>query len=373
MDAIDLTRQLVRIPSVNPGYGITPPEFCGETRMAEFLHGTLSRNGFTVQRHEPKPGRPYLVAEKPGRGRGAGAPAVIFCAHLDTVPVCDMTIDPFDPKNDPFLIHGRGSCDDKASIAASAAACADAGDHVPPVVLVYTCDEEFGFTGAEHFMSLPGRAWAGCVVCEPTAGVAILGHKGVYRCVIGAAGRSAHSSTPERGDNAIYRMARIISRLETLAGDIAGRVPHPQLGSGTLCVSIVRGGTAVNSVPSCCEIQIDRRTVPGETAAGAEAELRAALADETGWTVSAPTLDASCICLDARHPFAQTAVAALGLPVGYVSYATDGSAFAPQGIPTIVYGPGNIAQAHTADEYIAVADIRDAVERYRALLRALCG
>jgi acetylornithine deacetylase ArgE len=373
-----IARDLVRIASINPmGRGIGGPTV-GEERLTAWLEAFLSRIGARCRRQAVSPGRDNLIAELswPGSGR-----AILLEAHQDTVPVDGMTVPPFAAEVRDGRLYGRGACDVKGGMAAILAAmerlAAERPKGAASVVAAFTVDEESEFTGVRRLTGElpPGAAFA--VVAEPTRLEVVVAHKGVVRWRVRTRGRSCHSARPSEGVNAVYRMAPVLVALETYAAALAAGSPHPLLGSPTLSVGVIRGGISVNTVPGSCEIEVDRRLLPGEAAVSAVEDCRRYLLDrlpgsdlevEPAW-ITDPALDtppdspAALVCLAAVRK-----VLGRAEPVG-VPYGTDASKLSEAGLPSVVLGPGDIAQAHTVDEWIETAELERAVEVYAELVR----
>src|SRR5205085_1020835 len=221
--------------------------------------------------------RDNLVArgERPGARR-----TVLLEAHQDTVPADNMTIDPFGARVEGGRLYGRGACDVKGGMAAMLAAFARLVREKPAgaadVILACTVDEEHTFTGVTRLVESGLRADA-AVVAEPTCLKIVHAHKGVIRWHLETTGRSCHSSSPEQGVNAIYRMGRVLTGIERYADRLRASRSDLLLGPPTISVGRVEGGTSVNTVPDRCRIEIDRRVIPGEDAAAAPADLEAFL------------------------------------------------------------------------------------------------
>lgn len=365
MDVIRLLQDLVRIPSVNNKYAVAGDGNGGEKPLAEHLGGLLKAAGFSVELPEVLPGRPNVLAH---RGK-AGAKAVAFCSHMDTMSSAGMEGPAFEAPIRDGCLWGRGSCDTKGSLAAMVAAAVE--EPAANVLLVLTCDEESGMRGIQHFLAHNKLPLAGAVVGEPTGCRLGVAHKGVYRTTVTAEGRAAHSSTPHLGINAIYRLAPAVLRLEALAKELETRPPHPRLDLPTLSVGTIHGGAAVNSVPDSCVLEMDRRLLPEESIGQAEEEIRAALSGCEGVAVGMPTFECPALSIDPGHPWAAAVAAAVGdsSPIA-LAYGTDGAFCQKAGIPTVVYGPGEPRLAHAKDEHIHVADVQKALAAYRAILRS---
>ncbi len=370
IDPVQLLQELVRIPSVNPDAGDAAAEHTGEGRIAQHIASLLARNGFTVRMPQVHPGRPNVVAFVPGDRRGT----VGLCAHLDTVPVPGMSVPPFEGRLAEGRVFGRGAADTKGAVAAmvcaATAEAAAGGRGRPGILLLLTCAEETDFSGARHFIEQGDKGVSCMVIGEPTGNRLATAHKGLFRCDVVAEGHAVHSSVPEKGVNAIYRMSRAVTRLEALAETIRTRTPHPRLGSGRLTVGTISGGTAVNVVPDRCVIAVDRRLVPGESTATVSAELDDVLADLEGVhrlpdILSVPALDTS-----EEDPWVGCIKRALTTDETVVlPYATDASILQTGGFPCVVLGPGDPAAAHTDNESIAVEQVHQAVALYRRILQ----
>jgi acetylornithine deacetylase len=379
----ELTRllsDLVSIPSVNPmGRTLSGPEML-ETRLGEYLEAWFRDRGIAVERQPVAPGRDNLLAryESPGARR-----TILFDAHQDTVPTDGMTIPPFEPRVEAGRLYGRGSCDVKASLAAMLLAFDRLHRERPKgaatVVMACTVDEEFTHLGSS-MLAETQKGIDLAVVAEPTRLDVVHCHKGATRWKIRARGVACHSSTPERGDNAIYRMARVVSALSELACRLSGASPHAVLGPPSLSVGRIEGGQSVNIVPDACAIEIDRRMIPGETSPGCIEQARSFLADRLGsldglefdppW-VRMPALDTRPG--DWMEPLSDAVKEATGRApelIG-VPFGTDAGPLGAAGIPGVVFGPGDIAQAHTRDEWVELDQARQAADAYYRIARAL--
>jgi acetylornithine deacetylase len=199
----------------------------------------------------------------------------------------------------------------------------------------------------------------------------VVAHKGVvrWRCV--TVGQAAHSSRPEQGDNAIYHMARALAALEEYADQLGETDHHPRVGHPTLSVGTINGGISVNTVPDRCSIEIDRRLLPNEDPQQARKAviefLDQRLPAETQLLHEEPFIQSQGLSDEWNGDLAALLSGfiqqqgASGRHIG-VSYGTDAPAFAALKIPTVIFGPGSIAQAHTASEWVPIDEVRSATE-----------
>jgi acetylornithine deacetylase len=366
-----LLRDLVALPSVNPmGRPLQGPEFY-EHRVSAYLEDFCRGLGVPCDRQPVAPLRDNVVArcELPGAGR-----TLVFEAHQDTVPTDNMTIDPFAARVEGGRLYGRGACDIKGGLAAMLAAFARLVKEKPRgpfhVVLACTVDEEHTFLGVQRLVR-DGRPADLAVVAEPTRLQVVNAHKGVARWHVLTTGRSCHSSSPELGENAVYAMGRLLGSIEEYARSLAATRPDPVLGPPTLSVGRIDGGTSVNTVPDRCRIEVDRRLIPGESPQEALDHFRAALRQRWGdsfpFTCSELTLQAPALAPLGSEELAERLGRAIDAVVGShrvhaVPYGTDASTIAAAGVPAVVFGPGDIAQAHTCDEWVSLDEVERAGE-----------
>jgi acetylornithine deacetylase len=243
------------------------------------------------------------------------------------------------------------------------------------VLLVCTVDEEFTHKGSSRLAETEHGAEL-AIVAEPTRLDLVHCHKGALRWKIRTHGRACHSSAPQLGDNAIYRMGRVLAVLESYAGSLARSAPHPILGPPTLSVGRIEGGQSVNIVPDWCEIEIDRRILPGEESARCLEDVKAELTGHLGglagiefgppWVDMPPLAPRSSRWIEPLTEAIATATGRrpdlLGVPFG-----TDAGPLNAAGLPCVVFGPGDIAQAHTKDEWIDLEQVRLAAEAYHRI------
>lgn len=378
-ESAQLLRDLVSRPSVNPmGRTNLPVEHTYEHRVTAYLEDFFRRLGVPYERQAVAPQRENIVArwDAPGARR-----TIMFEAHQDTVPTDNMTIEPFGAKVENGRLYGRGACDIKGGMAAMLAAFARLAREKPrgaaSVVMACTVDEEHTFLGVQRLVR-DGLKVDGAVVAEPTLLNIVHAHKGLVRWHLETAGRSCHSSAPEQGINAIYRMGRLLPALEEYAETLRQARPDPLLGPPTVSIGRIEGGTSVNTVPDRCRIEIDRRLIPGEDPLAAVAQLSAYLKEtkrvDVPFHCSEPWMKSPALSPKLSLELTARLGAAIDTVVGShkvmaVPYGTDASTIAAAGIPAVVFGPGDIAKAHTCDEWAPLDEIEQAAE---ILVRFAC-
>ncbi len=386
---------LVRINSVNPSYDGGVPE----AELADYVERYFDERGIETWRQTVDVGRPNVIARVPGRDPQK---RIVFEAHLDTVSVKGMTIEPWKAEVRDGKMFGRGSCDTKGGMAAMmhAAASLVADGITPPceVLFAATVNEEYSFRGVSALCSNP--SWPedslptapesipaksnttlqadAAIVAEPTMLRPAIASKGLVRWKIETRGKAAHSSKPHLGVNAINHMARLITAIEIDSIALEQHV-HPLLGPATCNVGVVRGGVQINFVPDRCEVEIDRRMLPRENAdfvlAHYQQLLDSVARQQQGMDaiMHPPMLVDVPLETDADSPAVQTMTrileyegldpALIGVPFG-----SDASKFGALGIPSIILGPGSIDQAHAAVEYIDCDQVIQAAKIYRSFM-----
>jgi acetylornithine deacetylase/succinyl-diaminopimelate desuccinylase-like protein len=362
-----LLAELIALPSVNPEFLPRGHVHAGERRVSEFLAARAARAGFEVEFQSVQPGRANLLCRlvPPGKIRNR----ILLAPHLDTVNITSNS--QLSPVVRGHRMFGRGACDTKGSVTAFFSALCDvASSRNRPrgteIIFAGLVDEEHGQAGSRAIAASRLKADL-AIIGEPTKLAVAAAHKGSVWLTVETRGKSAHGATPHFGKNAVHEMARAVNAIETDFGALLRRRKHPALGHGTASVGTIHGGTQTNIVPDHCIIDVDRRTLPGETESATRRALEQFLRDRgIRATVSNVKLK-PCPALetDPRLPLVRqlSRCASQRRPVG-VHYFCDAAIIAEGGIPSVVFGPGDIAQAHTADEWI---DLRE-VERARDIL-----
>jgi acetylornithine deacetylase len=370
-------REYIAIPSVNPmGRSDCDPAIVGERRYAEHLHAQLRRIGIDA-RLIGDPDRPTVVAEaRPARA----TETVLIASHLDTVPVEGMEIPPFEPWIEDGKLYGRGSCDTKGSMAALIDALEQvlrAGTLRRNVIIAGEADEEAGSLGARALLEhLEERMPDWAIATEPTELRVVHAHKGIVHARIAARGIAGHSSRPEAGRNAVVDISRAVLSLDRLATRLVRRT-DPELGPPTLSVGVVEGGAAANIIPDYAWLMLDRRLIPGETGDSVRAEIEEALRESGAedLAIERCRLEKGPLAtpLDHRSVQAcQSALEAVGLPTepATAGFGTDAGVFQEAGLVGVVIGPGSVAQAHTAREWVELAQVEAMVDVFRRILEA---
>ncbi len=373
INVIKLLEDLVAIPSMNPmGSGRSGTEF-SESQLADFLVSFLRKNGVECESFDSAPGRGNVM----GLVDVGAEKTLMLEAHLDTVPADNMEIEPFKPVISDNRLYGRGACDAKAPLAVFFGTVVNLllGNRKPKynILLLATCDEEYGFTGARAAVARGLKADF-AIIGEPTCLRIVRAHKGVIRWRINSTGKAAHSAYPELGQNAIYTMAKAVNRIASYAAKLRTQSPHELLGAPSLSVGVINGGHTVNIVPDKCTIEIDRRLIPGETRESAWQAVTSLLNGLNSLQVEEPYLVAPSVNVDPESEIVVKLSRAVEETLGEVivegaNYATDAGIFNEAGLPSIVFGPGDIKDAHTSRESVELSQVESAT---KILERLLC-
>lgn len=377
--AAAITARLVAIESINPDLAAGG---AGEAAVAAAVADFLRERGFAVTLQEAAPGRPNVIGVLPGSG-GPDAPLLMLNGHTDTVGVEGMTIPPFAPVERDGRLYGRGAYDMKGGLGAILAAGAALAGRAerPRGTLLVTCsaDEEYASIGSEALAAglragtipgvppLPARVAA--VLCEPTEEDVQVAHKGFAWLRATLHGRAAHGSDYGHGRDAIAAMGRVLVALARHDAEELPRASHPLLGRPSLHAATIAGGRELSTYPDRCALEIERRTLPGETREAVAAELERLLAEAVAGD---PAFRATGELFFWRDPYE----VALDAPIVRALLDTlratnspgwepryvggfgwmDSAIFGAAGIPTVIYGPAGEG-AHSAEEYVEVASL----------------
>lgn len=375
-DPVALTQALVAIPSVNPTLA---PGGAGEAEIASACAGWLRGWGLDARVVEVAAGRCNVVATLDGDG-----PTLLFNGHLDTVGIDGMTVPPFGGPVEAGILRGRGSCDMKGGVAALMAAASRLarGGRRPRLVVALTADEEHASLGMDALVR-SGVSADLAVVCEPTSLAVMPAHKGFVWVRAGFRGRAAHGSRPDLGVDAIRHAGLYLAALDAHAAGLRQRAAHALLGHASFHAGTIRGGSAESVYPEACELLIERRTLPGERTPDVLADFRdvldAVAAAEPAMVASLEvTLERPGTEVPTDSRLVQgllEAGDAVGVPraVTGMSAWVDAAFLNEAGIPAVCYGPGDIAQAHCADEWIEVAQVARCADVLERFARALAG
>ena len=368
MDAVaELVAQLVAIDSINPDL---VPDGAGEAAMGAFVATWLERAGLDVAVEDVVPGRPNVVAR--ARGTGGGR-SLLLNAHMDVVGVEGMA-DPFSPRIEGGRLYGRGGFDMKGGLAAimvagaRAAGAGLAGD----VIVAAVSDEEYASIGCE---ALAQQVWAdAAIVTEPTGLQVCVAHKGFLWLAVETTGVAAHGSRPDLGVDAIAAMGAVLTGIEGLAAELAAGRAHPLLGPGSVHASLIEGGRELSSYPDRCVLHLERRTIPGETRAQVEGEIRAvagAASVRTTFERAPFEVDRDAAVVEAVRRHAATLLGHDPAVIGHSGWM-DAAVLAAAGIPTVVFGPDG-AGAHAVEEWVDLASVATCADVLEAVARDFCG
>jgi acetylornithine deacetylase len=361
---VSLVQDLVRIDSVNPYLDSDGP---GERQIAAYIRERLLASGLEVTLQPINDTAVNVIAILRGSG---GGKSLMLNGHMDTVSAKRMAIEAFEPTVQDGKLYGRGSLDMKGSLGAMIAAVeaiqkaglALSGD----VILTFVADEEYMSIGTEELVK-EYRADA-AIVCEPTDLAIGVVHKGFgwVRCEV--EGKAAHGSRPAEGVDAIVRAGRVLAELEHLSHKLSGHA-HPIVGSASVHASLIQGGTELSTYPDYCQLEWERRTIPGETQQDVEQEIEAILQklrkeDETFcaraelffWREPFETSSDEPIFHALQAAFERKMGRAPGIS-GFSGWA-DSALLQGAGIPTVLFGPVGTG-LHAAVEYVEVDSLVD--------------
>lgn len=375
-DVASLLSELVAIDSVNPSL---VPGAAGESAIAHFVAEWLSAQGLDVEVEEVLPGRPNVVAVVAGH---SAARSLMLNAHLDTVGVAGMQ-HPFQPQIDGDRLSGRGAYDMKAGLAAAMLAARDvarAGGAAGDVLVAAVMDEEYESLGTQALVKQ--LKTNGAVVTEPTGLRLCTAHKGFAWIDVETQGRAAHGSKPELGIDAIAHMGRFLGELERYGNVLSTRSRHQLLGTGSVHASLIEGGQELSSYPEQCRLQIERRTIPGETETVVLREIeelfdRLRARDERFDGSARPTVWRDPFEVSLDEPVVRALEGAALAVTGQTPEIygdtpwMDAALLSAAGIPTVVFGPGG-AGAHATTEYASLTQVEDCAKILTQMALEFC-
>lgn len=374
IDAAFLTgalKDMIAIKSENP-FKEAPREGYREKEMGEYLSDQMAALGMEVTLQDVLPDRPNVIGSLKGT---EGGPVLMLAGHMDTART-DGYDDAYAVKEEDGLIYGRGACDMKAGIAAylevvrllKVSGTRLKGD----LILAGIADEEYRMKGSRYVGQNGPRAHQG-IIGEPTEMTVCPANKGRVSTFIKTFGRAAHSSVPEEGNNAVVHMARVIEAFADYNETLLTRTPHPLCGHGRFNPGVIKGGVQVNMVPDRCMLEVDRRTLPGETKEMIYDEFKvrldavAAVDPDFKYDITEPSWLIPPNDISGDEPVVQSLLTAYQRVLGRPTEATAfvaGSDAPHMGFPTVVCGPGSINQAHSTCEFVAVEQLADATKMY---------
>ena len=359
---IELTRQLIGFNTVNPPGN--------EKECAYYLAKILENSGFNITFFEFAKNRTNLIAKLDGN---PGKPPICFTGHMDTVPLGrkKWEVDPFAGGIADGRLYGRGVSDMKAGLAAMTVAAVRISklkDIKGGIYLIICASEETGSQGASHIVTncdLTGKM--GAIICpEPTSNYPLIGHRGAIWIEASTQGLATHGSSPELGENAIYKAVEAINRLQKIDFQVDA---HSILGLPSFNVGTIEGGVIVNEVPDFTNFRIDIRTIPGKT----NDEYLDLVKDCLGHHVKVECFaDLQAVISDPQSETVQMIYDVMEQTLGErpeprgAKFFTDCSILSPAcgNPPTVILGPGEIKMAHACDEYCYVHRIEEAAEAF---------
>lgn len=364
--------ELIRIQSVNP-FDDTPTEGHREQELAEDLLARFHVLGLETGWREVAPGRPNIWGRLKGTG---GGPTIMLAAHMDTVGV-EGYGDAFEARLVDGKVTGRGSCDMKGAFACYLEVIRmlqASGTELPgDLIIAGISDEEHLLTGSAEMGRNGPRADFG-IIGEPSKLAICPSHKGQLGAMIRTYGRATHSSGPENGVNAVEHMGKVIGHLSGLNAELQQNpAPHPLCGTGRFSMNVIRGGAFVSGIPDYCEMEVDRRFLPGEEPEDILEDYRRRLRElkktlpDLKAEVSGPTLLAPALNVPRDSAIVASLTEAAREVLGREPEVTafPGGTDAPNlGFPCVICGPGDLAQAHSTDEYIQVQQLVQASSIY---------
>ncbi len=362
---------MISIPSMNP-FREQPRKDYREKEIAEFYCDRMSELGLEVGSHEVVAGRPNVWGVLKGSSNG---PSLMLSGHLDTVGN-ENYAEAFIPKVENNRVYGRGACDMKDALASYlevVQVIRDEGIELNgDLILTGIADEEDQMIGSKDLGEKGPWADFG-IIGEPSDMKICSAHKGQVGYRVRSLGKAVHSSRPEQGINAIEGMMHIVEALKTLQQELMSTDAHALCGHGRCGPAVIHGGTIASTVPDYCELEIDRRTLPGETREHVYAEIDGLISNiveshpQFKFEIEGPTIDVLPLDVPDDNPLVNTVLAAIQHTTGQTTRASAffGGSDAPHfGFPTVIFGAGRLQQAHSVNEYVEISDMMAATRVY---------
>jgi len=368
---VESLSDLVSIRSENP-FDSAPREGYREKEIGEYYSEMMNQLGLDVNYNEVQPGRPNVFGFRKGSGDGS---TLMLAGHLDTVDT-EGYDNAYDIHFENLKIYGRGTCDMKGALATylEVVRLLNESDVTLKGNLIIggIADEEYQMIGSKHVGENGPYADQG-IIGEPTDLEICPANKGQLGTIIKTFGQAMHASVPERGVNAIIHMSKVIDAFSNYNDELLKADPHPLCGHGRFSPGVITGGSIISTVPDRCELEVDRRVLPGETIEKVFAEYRVRLdrlvdtVPGFKYEITDPTWDVPANDVSLDEPIVQVLLNAYTMVMGKptkVRAFVAGTDAPNMGFPTVICGPGSISQAHSTDEYVRVDQLVSAVKIY---------
>ncbi len=366
MDAVELTQELVKIDSRNPGKN--------EKEVANYIKDFLEGLGQEIEIIEFEKNRASVVCSV---GKGDG---LMFNGHIDTVPVVNnWKEDPFGGKIKGNKIFGLGTSDMKSGVAAMLSAFSKLSKEKfkRKFLMVFVADEEVGLRGSDYLLEKRKDIFKNVkygVISEPSDSKLEIAQKGIGELKVVFTGKAAHGSRPWQGENAIYKATAFVEEIKMLIKKLEER-KDVVLGSPTMNIGKISGGTKVNIVPDRCEVEIDRRLIPGETSGQVEAELKSILKKlkiegEISWMEGSPR---PALKISKNSKIVKEILKIKNIELSFSPGYTEAELYYTEaGIECVVFGPGKKSVIHAPDEYVEIDCLKETEAVYEKLIRNWC-
>ncbi len=369
--------ELIAIPSMS---SVSPAFDTSNRAVIDRLGSWLRDAGFAVE-ELPLPSQPEKANLIATLGSGPGG--LVLAGHTDTVPYDESRwrSDPFTLTERDGRLHGLGICDMKGffALAIEAAQRFDPKRFKQPLIVLATADEESSMDGAQALVDLGKPKARYAVIGEPTNLRPVNAHKGIMMEAVHLTGRSGHSSDPSLGVNALEGMHKVIGDLLAWREQLQATHRDPQFAVPvpTLNLGHIHGGDNPNRICGACELHFDLRPLPGmeldELRRTLDARLQRLLAgSQLEWERRPLFHGTPPLHTDATSALVREAQRLTGHAPEAVAFGTEGPYFTELGMETLILGPGDIAQAHQPDEYLAMDRLRPTVDILAGLIEKFC-
>lgn len=378
-EILHVLQEMIKIESVNPSLSSTGS---GENKIAAYIGSYLSQLGLEVKCQEIGQGRLNTIAILRGTG---GGKTLMLNGHTDTVSIGEMSIEPLGAEYRDGKVYGRGAIDMKgglASMIGAVKALIDSGVRTKgDIILAFVADEEYTSLGTEKLVK--EYSADGGIVCEPTDLKICMAHKGFAWIKVEVFGKSAHGSKPAEGIDAIVKAGKVLVGIDELGRNVLANRRHPLLGSPSIHASLIKGGTELSTYPDYCSIEIERRTIPGESKEMVIEEMKMLMdslsyedeqfkssfdvffyrssleVHEDDYIVK--SLETACIKEFSQNP-------------GYMGMSgwLDSAIMTDAGIPTVIFGPSGHG-LHAAVEYVDFQSVVAAARVLAGTIIDFCG